>query len=74
WPGTGAWTGSLGAFLLGLKTIPAFLAICIGVILAGIIVTGLSVLKIVGLVILSIIIMGLIVRAIIDKISKKRRY
>ena len=38
-PVTGAWTGSLAATLFGLKFKHAFLAICIGVLIAGVIVT-----------------------------------
>jgi len=41
-PGTGAWTGSLAAFLFGLKFKHAFLSILIGVLIAGVIVTCLS--------------------------------
>ncbi len=36
-PGTGAWTGSLVAILLGLDKKKSFLCICIGVLLASII-------------------------------------
>ena len=38
-PGTGVWTGCLIAFLLGIKFLPAVLAIMAGEILAGVIVT-----------------------------------
>jgi uncharacterized membrane protein len=41
-PGTGAWTGCALAFLLGLKIVPAFLAIVAGVFMAGIIMLVLS--------------------------------
>ena len=41
-PGTGAWTGSLAAFLLGLGLKKAFPPIMLGVLIAGIIVTILS--------------------------------
>lgn len=41
-PGTGAWTGCALAFLLGMKIVPAFLAIAAGVFLAGIIMLLLS--------------------------------
>jgi|Deesub1362A_J573_1020465.scaffolds.fasta_scaffold00036_167 uncharacterized membrane protein len=41
-PVTGAWTGSLLAFLLDLKKNRAFLSITAGVVLAGVIVTLLS--------------------------------
>jgi uncharacterized membrane protein len=42
-PVTGAWTGSLIAFLLGIERKRAFLYITLGVFLAGAIVTGLCV-------------------------------
>ncbi len=38
-PITGAWTGSIAAFLFGIRFVPAFIAICIGVMMAGTIVT-----------------------------------
>jgi len=41
-PGTGAWTGSLAAFLLGIDLRKAFPPIMLGVLIAGIIVTILS--------------------------------
>ena len=41
-PGTGAWTGSLAAWLFGLPKKKSFLIICLGVILSGIIVTLLT--------------------------------
>ena len=37
--GTGAWTGSILAFLLGLKFKHAFLSILLGVLIAGVIIT-----------------------------------
>jgi len=47
-PVTGAWTGSIAAFLLGLKFNYAFLSILCGVIIAGAIVTCLCLLGWVG--------------------------
>ncbi len=38
-PGTGAWTGSLAAYLFGVKFKNSLLAISIGIVLAGILVT-----------------------------------
>ena len=38
-PGTGAYTGALGAYLLGMKKRKAIPAIAIGVVIAGIVVT-----------------------------------
>jgi len=50
-PVTGAWTGSLLAFLLGLNKLKSFLAISVGVSIAGIIVTltSLGVLQVISL-------------------------
>ena len=42
-PVTGAWTGSIVAFLLGIEFKRAFLAIVLGVFIAGVIVTSLTV-------------------------------
>jgi len=41
-PITGAWTGSVGAFLFGIKYKKALLAIFLGVLIAGVIVTLLT--------------------------------
>jgi len=41
-PGTGAWTGSLLAFLFGIRFKPAFLSIVCGVFIAGVIITTLT--------------------------------
>jgi uncharacterized membrane protein len=41
-PGTGAWTGSVCAFLFDIPFKSAFLAISLGVIIAGIVITMLS--------------------------------
>jgi uncharacterized membrane protein len=50
-PVTGAWTGSIAAFLLGLRFRYAFLSILVGVIIAGAIVTSLCLLGWAGAVI-----------------------
>jgi hypothetical protein len=42
-PVTGAWTGSIVAFLLGIEFKRAFPAIMLGVFIAGVIVTSLTV-------------------------------
>ncbi len=47
-PGTGAWTGSLLAFLMGIKLKNAFLPIAVGVLIAGIIITILCLLGWIG--------------------------
>ncbi len=41
-PGTGAWTGTTVAWILGLDRIKSFIAIAVGVIIAGLIVLLLS--------------------------------
>ena len=41
-PVTGAWTGSVAAFIMGIKWKKAFLSICCGVLIAGIVVTVLT--------------------------------
>lgn len=61
-PVTGAWTGSIAAFLLGLKFRYAFLSILAGVVIAGAIVTSLCLLGWVGAVIAGV---GLSVLAIL---------
>jgi len=47
-PGSGAWTGSILAFLLGLNFWTAFLCIALGVFVAGVVVTVLSLLGWIG--------------------------
>ncbi len=58
-PGTGAWTGSLAAFLFGLKFSRALFSIAAGVVIAGAIVTALSLMGWVGAVIAGIGLAGL---------------
>ena len=53
-PFTGAWTGSIVAFLLGIKFWPAFLHITLGVLIAGVIVTTLCLLGWTGAIIAGI--------------------
>lgn len=62
-PVTGAWTGSIVAFLLGLSFWRAFPAIVLGVVIAGVIVTTLTVIGWWGAVIAGI---GLFVLSIIS--------
>ena len=60
-PITGAWTGSIVAFLLGMKFRYAFPAIMLGVFIAGVIVTTLTLLGWVGAAIAGIALMALAV-------------
>lgn len=41
-PGTGAWTGAMGAFLLGMPTAVALSSIFTGVVAAGVIMTAIT--------------------------------
>ena len=61
-PGTGAWTGSIAAFLCGLKFSRSLLSITAGVFISGAIVTALCLLGWVGAVIVGL---GLSILAII---------
>jgi uncharacterized membrane protein len=70
-PVTGAWTGSVAAFLLGLKYFPSFLAILFGVLIASVIVTGLSLLKIWGALIVGCVLIFFILRAVYIKRKAK---
>lgn len=63
-PVTGAWTGSMVAFLLGLKFWDALLSICVGVLVAGVIVTVLCLLGWVGAVIAGLGLAALVVFAL----------
>ncbi|MEE8470184.1 MAG: small multi-drug export protein [Dehalococcoidia bacterium] len=58
-PVTGAWTGSIVAFLLGMKVRHAFPAIALGVFIAGVIVTILTLLGWVGATIAGVALAGL---------------
>lgn len=63
-PGTGAWTGSMVAFLLGLSWHRALLSITVGVLVSGVIVTALSLLGwggviIAGVGLVAIVLLGL---------------
>ena len=60
-PATGAWTGAIIAFLLGMKFKRAFPAIVLGVLIAGIIVTVLTLMGWVGAIIALIALAALII-------------
>lgn len=59
-PGTGAWTGSMVAFLLGLSWHRALLSITVGVLVSGIIVTALSLLGWSGVIIAGVGLLGIV--------------
>lgn len=69
-PGTGAWTGSIIAFLLGLDFKPSFYCILIGIIIAGIIVTFLSLLGWIGAVIAGAVLFSFIILNFWRRIQK----
>lgn len=60
-PMTGAWTGSIAAFVFGLKFSHALLSILFGIVIAGAIVTSLSLLGWLGAVIAGVGLGGLAV-------------
>ncbi|MFC1887501.1 COG2426 family protein [Candidatus Cloacimonadota bacterium] len=66
-PVTGAWTGSLAAYLFGLKFWKSILFIFLGVLIAGVVVSFLTSLKWIGALIAAVAIIFLIVRSIIIK-------
>jgi len=74
-PGTGAWTGSLLAFLFGLPILKSFIAISSGVILAGVLVTlaGVGAFKVISLVSIEYVLIVLIIGIGIWFWFKKRR-
>jgi len=60
-PITGAWTGSILAFIMGLRFLPSLLSIFCGVLMAGVIVTALSLLGWTGAIIAAIAFIVIIV-------------
>lgn len=66
-PGTGAWTGSLAAVLLGMSYWRSLLACFVGVLLAAAIVTTLSLLGVWGAVIAGVVLIGLAGQAILRR-------
>jgi len=68
-PVTGAWTGSLAAFLFGLRFWPSFFCALAGVCIAGVIVTTFSALGLVGAIAAAIILFTI---ATVSIFTKKR--
>ncbi len=60
-PVTGAWTGSVAAYIFGIKFFPALLCILVGICLAGVIVTILSLFGIWGALIASLALLTLFI-------------
>jgi len=70
-PVTGAWTGSIAAFLLGMRFRDALLPICLGVLIAGVIVTVLCILGWVGAVIAAFALAALAVVWLWSRMGKR---
>ena len=70
-PITGAWTGSVAAYLFGIKFIPSLICILTGICLAGVIVTILSLFGIWGAAIAAIVLMVLFIFWIINIVKKR---
>ncbi|RKZ31062.1 hypothetical protein DRQ36_03335 [bacterium] len=68
-PVTGAWTGSLAAFLFGLRFWPSFFCALAGVCIAGVIVTTFSALGLIGAIAAAIILFTI---ATVSIFTKKR--
>jgi uncharacterized membrane protein len=66
-PGTGAWTGSLAAVLLGMSYWRSLLACFVGVLIAATIVTTLSLLGVWGAVIAAAVLIGLAAQAVLRR-------
>jgi uncharacterized membrane protein len=63
-PGTGAWTGSIAAFLCGMRFGDALLSIAVGVIVSGAIVTVLSLLGWLGAIIAGFVLSSMAILAL----------
>jgi len=64
-PGTGAWTGCVAAFLLGLRFRHAFFSIAAGVVIVGAIVTALALMGWAGAIIAGIVLLGLAIAGLL---------
>lgn len=69
-PATGAWTGTVAAFLLGLGYFQSLIAIFCGVLIAAVIVTTLSLLGIWGAIIAGVVLTVIAIRSIIGAYQK----
>ncbi len=69
-PVTGAWTGSLAAFLFGLRFWPSFFCALAGVCIAGVVVTSFSALGLFGAIAAAVILFGISAMSIFKKRRK----
>ncbi len=72
-PATGAWTGAMAAFLLGLKFRHAMLSILLGVVIAGVIMTVLSLMGWLGAAVAGIALLGLAVVSLAGWLNREGR-
>lgn len=72
-PATGAWTGAMAAFLMGMQFHHAMLSILLGVLIAGVIMTVLSLMGWVGAAIAGVALMGLAVSALAGLLKREER-
>ena len=72
-PVTGGWTGSMAAFLMGIKFHHAMLCILLGVMIAGLIMTALSLLGWLGAIIAAVVLIGLAVSAVLGMFKKEEQ-
>jgi len=72
-PVTGGWTGSMAAFLMGIKFHHAMLCILLGVMIAGLIMTALSLLGWTGAIIAGVVLIGLAVSAVLRMFKKEEQ-
>ena len=70
-PVTGAWTGAMAAWLLGIRPLAAFVSILLGVLVAGCIMTALSLMGWTGLIIASAALVVLFGAGIWRSVRKK---
>jgi len=72
-PVTGGWTGSMAAFLMGIKFRHAMWSILLGVMVAGAIMTALSMLGWIGAIIAAVVLIGLAVSAILKMFRNEEK-
>jgi len=67
-PVTGAWTGAMAAFLMGIPFWKAMLYILLGVVIAGVIMTTLSLLGWIGAAIAGLVLMSLVISTLLKNL------
>lgn len=71
-PVTGGWTGSMAAFLMGMKFHHAMWSILLGVMIAGVIMTVLSLMGWLGALVAGVVLLGLVVSAMARWLRKEQ--